>query len=92
MQRTMEPEVLECCCVTLEVGKSHDLNDLAETLTAAGYTRCDQVEGPGQFALRGGILDVFSPGMDRPCGRSSSGTRWTPWGCSTRTASGARRT
>lgn len=66
MQRTMEPEVLECCCVTLEVGKSHDLNDLAETLTAAGYTRCDQVEGPGQFALRGGILDVFSPGMDRP--------------------------
>ena len=66
MQRTMEPEVLERCCVTLEAGKSHDLNDLTETLTAAGYTRCDQVEGPGQFALRGGILDVFSPGMDRP--------------------------
>ena len=33
---------------------------------AAGYTRCDQVEGPGQFALRGGILDVFSPLMEGP--------------------------
>ena len=31
-----------------------------------GYTRCDQVEGTGQFALRGGILDVFSPGLDLP--------------------------
>ncbi len=92
MQRTMEPEVLECCCVTLEVGKSHDLNDLAETLTAAGYTRCDQVEGPGQFALRGGIQTCSALGWTGPCGRSSSGTRWTPWGCSTRTASGARRT
>ena len=32
----------------------------------AGYTRCDQVEGVGQFALRGGILDVFSPLMEQP--------------------------
>lgn len=40
--------------------------DLARRLAGAGYTRCDQVEGPGQFALRGGILDVFSPGMEQP--------------------------
>ena len=45
---------------------SYDLNQLAETLTAAGYSRCDQVEGVGQFALRGGILDVYSPGMEQP--------------------------
>ncbi|MFR3922999.1 MAG: hypothetical protein ACLTYN_14640 [Dysosmobacter welbionis] len=30
-------------------------------MLSAGYTRCEQVEGVGQFALRGGILDVFSP-------------------------------
>ena len=36
------------------------------TLTAAGYTRCEQVEGVGQFALRGGILDFYSPAEDGP--------------------------
>ena len=66
LQRTMPPEVLEQCCVTLKLGESRDLNELTETLTAAGYTRCDQVEGVGQFALRGGILDVFAPGWEQP--------------------------
>ena len=32
-----------------------------DRLTAAGYARCEQVEGVGQFALRGGILDFYSP-------------------------------
>ena len=66
LQRTMPPEVLERCGLELKLGDSRDLNDLAETLTAAGYTRGEQVEGVGQFALRGGILDVYSPGMDQP--------------------------
>ena len=66
LQRTMPPEVLEKCCLELKVGESRDLNELAETLVAAGYTRCEQVEGVGQFALRGGILDMFAPGMERP--------------------------
>ena len=35
-------------------------------LTAAGYSRAAMVEGPGQFAVRGGILDVFSPAADLP--------------------------
>ena len=38
---------------------------LCHRLTDAGYTRCDQVEGC-QFALRGGILDVFSPDAQQP--------------------------
>ena len=50
----------------LRTGERHDLGELAGTLAAAGYTRCEQVEGVGQFALRGGILDVFSPLMDQP--------------------------
>ena len=66
LQRTLTREALKRAFVKLEVGQAVDLNDLAETLTAAGYTRCDQVEGVGQFALRGGILDVYSPGMDSP--------------------------
>ena len=66
LQRTMPPEVLARCCNTLEVGQVRDLNQLTEELAAAGYVRCDQVEGVGQFALRGGILDVYAPGMDFP--------------------------
>ena len=66
LQRTIPPAVLDRCCKTLAVGQSHDLNQLSEELTAAGYVRCDQVEGVGQFALRGGILDVYAPGMEAP--------------------------
>ena len=65
-QRTLPPAVLASACRVLEPGRSVDLDQLTQALAAAGYTRCDQVEGPGQFALRGGILDVFSPAMDAP--------------------------
>ena len=64
--RTLPPEVLRDASRQLAVGQSLDLSALADGLTAAGYSRCDQVEGAGQFALRGGILDVFSPGLDLP--------------------------
>ncbi len=66
LQRTGTREALLGAVRTLEVGERFDLEALARDLAAAGYTRCDQVEGVGQFALRGGILDVFSPGMDQP--------------------------
>ncbi len=66
LQRTMEPDLLDKVARLVRLGGSYDLNDLAETLTAAGYTRCEQVEGVGQFALRGGILDFFSPGYQKP--------------------------
>ena len=38
-----------------------DLKDFTARLVAAGYTRVDLVEGAGQFAVRGGIIDVFAP-------------------------------
>ena len=66
LQRTLPSALLLQTVHTLRVGEVHDLTELAETLTAAGYVRCDQVEGVGQFALRGGILDLFSPACDQP--------------------------
>ncbi|MDE6280307.1 MAG: DEAD/DEAH box helicase [Oscillospiraceae bacterium] len=66
LQRTLPPEELAAHVVTVEAGGSYDLDELADRLAALGYTRCQQVEGVGQFALRGGILDVFSPGADDP--------------------------
>ncbi|MBQ2062762.1 MAG: transcription-repair coupling factor [Oscillospiraceae bacterium] len=66
VQRTIPPEVLRGAVLELNADGRYDTADLTRRLTAAGYTRAEQVEGPGQFALRGGILDVFSPGMDQP--------------------------
>ena len=65
-QRTMPREVLLGAAFTLEVGREYPIDELIRKLTAAGYSRCGLVEGPGQFALRGGIIDIFSPAADRP--------------------------
>ncbi len=65
-QRTMPRAVLSQAAFRLETGKEYDVSQLTRRLTAAGYSRCGMVEGPGQFALRGGILDIFSPAADRP--------------------------
>ncbi len=65
-QRTMPPECLLGAAFRLETGLEYSMDDLTARLTAMGYSRCGMVEGPGQFALRGGILDVFSPAADRP--------------------------
>ncbi|MEA2290960.1 MAG: hypothetical protein QOD55_2957, partial [Solirubrobacteraceae bacterium] len=50
---------------TLRVGDLIDLDDVAGDLVAAGYERVDQVEDRGQFAIRGGLLDVFPATEDR---------------------------
>ena len=65
-QRTMPPAVLDRCAFDLEVGREYDLDTLATRLAGAGYSRTSMVEGPGQFAVRGGILDIFSPAADFP--------------------------
>jgi transcription-repair coupling factor (superfamily II helicase) len=43
-----------------------DVEELITHLTSVGYDAMDIVEMPGQFTRRGGILDVYSPEMDRP--------------------------
>ncbi len=64
--RTIPKNVLLGAVFTLEAGREYDMGQLTQRLTDAGYSRCSMVEGPGQFALRGGILDLFSPAADQP--------------------------
>ena len=64
--RTMPKEVLFSSAVTLRCGAAYDMDDLARRLTDAGYARTSLVEGIGQFSIRGGILDVYSPANDQP--------------------------
>jgi transcription-repair coupling factor (superfamily II helicase) len=47
-------------------GEPLDVNGLVEHLNTVGYTRADVVEMPGEYAMRGGILDVYPPEADRP--------------------------
>ncbi len=49
----------------IAVGEEHDPTRVVSDLAAAGYERVDQVTGRGQFAVRGGILDVFAATEDR---------------------------
>ena len=50
----------------IKVGQEIAPAALCARLTGAGYVRADQVEGPGQYSLRGGILDFFSPCLAQP--------------------------
>lgn len=44
--------------IKLKVGESYSLDEIKKKLLKLGYTRCDLIEGRGQFSSRGGILDV----------------------------------
>ncbi|MCH3965617.1 MAG: transcription-repair coupling factor [Clostridium sp.] len=45
----------------LSPGKNIDLNEFGKKLVQCGYERVDIVESKGQFSIRGGILDIYSP-------------------------------
>jgi len=65
-QRTIPPSLLNKSTFSLTMGCSYSTEELINKLDCSGYSRCSMVEGPGQYALRGGILDVFSPAFDMP--------------------------
>lgn len=52
--------------VALTAGAEADLEDVARRLTDAAYTRVDLVESRGEYAVRGGLLDVFPPTEEHP--------------------------
>jgi transcription-repair coupling factor (superfamily II helicase) len=52
--------------VRLAVGEDFDLGDLSAALVGAAYIRVDLVERRGEFAVRGGIVDVFPPTEEHP--------------------------
>ncbi len=65
-QLTIPPEELQERMLTIKAGEDIPVNSCVDALAAAGYERCDMVEGTGQFSLRGGILDFFPPDSPNP--------------------------
>ena len=66
VQRTIPPKDLKKHSLTIKRGEDIKLGDITSVLLSSGYTRADMVEGVGQFSVRGGILDLFSPDDQKP--------------------------
>lgn len=66
MQYTLPPDALLSHTIDLMSGKPLPLDDLPEALVAAGYERAAQVESAGQFAVRGGIIDIYPADAPSP--------------------------
>lgn len=60
------PASLSGNIIFIKVGDTIDLNGLMEKFVSYGFDRTDFVYEPGQFALRGGILDIYSFGNEKP--------------------------
>ncbi|MGV0602737.1 transcription-repair coupling factor, partial [Mycolicibacterium pulveris] len=62
----MAPDLADVEPVTLTVGEEAEFEDIVERLVALAYERVDMVGKRGEFAVRGGILDVFPPTAEHP--------------------------
>ncbi|HEY0430487.1 MAG TPA: CarD family transcriptional regulator, partial [Pyrinomonadaceae bacterium] len=65
-RRTVTPEEIMAAGAVLTLNDTHPPDELVDGLVAAGYVREDPVGAVGEFSMRGGILDVWSPGQARP--------------------------
>jgi len=61
LSKTVAPGIFEAMRRELSVGEAVLLEEMKEYFVRAGYERVDMVEGKGQFSIRGGIIDFFSP-------------------------------
>jgi len=66
LEKTIPAAQLSQRCIVLRCDQSVDLDDMRAALVRSGYELVSIVEEPGQFAVRGAILDVFDPAWDRP--------------------------
>lgn len=62
----MAPDLVDIEPVTLSVGAEMEFEDVVARLVDLSYTRVDMVGKRGEFAVRGGILDVFPPTAEHP--------------------------
>ncbi len=66
VMRLEQPEFYACLGVTIRRGGAQEMDTFVSHLETVGYQRREPVEMVGQFSVRGGILDVFSPEAASP--------------------------
>ena len=64
--KTISKKALEASAFEISSGDEIDIKSLSEKLVELGYDFAEQVDGIGQFSVRGGIIDVFSVGETKP--------------------------
>ena len=65
-ERVVNPSSLSDNMISIKVGETLHLENLLERFVSLGFKREDFVYEPGQFAMRGGILDIYSFGNEHP--------------------------
>lgn len=66
MEPTIPADTLDSSRVDIEVGKEIDIDEIVERLVQLGFKRVPLVEEVGDFARRGGLIDLFTPGSEYP--------------------------
>ncbi len=66
LQRVPSPGMIDKASFSAKVGDHINLKKLTDFFIANGFTRIGTVMEPGEFAIRGGIIDVFPPGNEQP--------------------------
>ncbi|HMI79987.1 MAG TPA: CarD family transcriptional regulator, partial [Ferruginibacter sp.] len=65
-EKVVLPKTLSANIISIKQGDSIDTNSMYEKFVGYGFKRTDFVYEPGQFAVRGGILDIYSFGNEKP--------------------------
>lgn len=66
MQKMLPKENYMGLSIVLKQGENCSIDYITEVCSKMGYSRVELVEGPGQFSVRGGLIDVFSPDLSEP--------------------------
>ncbi len=66
IQRTPPKEIIESAVFSATPGESVGMDALTSYLVGNGYSRASTVREPGEFAVRGGLIDLYAPGSDEP--------------------------
>jgi len=66
VQKTLPPDVLQQASLNAAIGDELPIEKLRGFLAANGYVSASTVREPGEFAVRGGIVDLYPPGYDSP--------------------------
>ena len=66
LRKVPDPEIIMDHIITVHRGMETDRSKLLDSLSASGYVRVGIVQGPGEYAVRGEIVDCFSPDRDHP--------------------------
>ncbi len=65
-EKVVDPKLLDANKILIAKGENLDVDTIIEVLVEYGFDRVDFVYEPGQFSIRGGIVDIFSYGNEWP--------------------------